>query len=62
MAGKSPFEPLMRLPGAERAVVRKAKVCDYLLSTDHPIGRFKAAFFCALGYEIEQWERLQKHQ
>ena len=50
----------LRLPNAEHAIVQQTKICDYLLSPTHPIGRFKAAFFGALGYTIENWERLQK--
>ena len=50
----------MRLPGVERAVVDRAKIRDYLLSMEHPIGRFKAAFFCALGYSRGEWERLRE--
>lgn len=45
----------MRLPGAERAVVDPAKVRDYLLSPSHPVGRFKAQFFVALGYSQDGW-------
>lgn len=48
----------MRLPGLERAVVDAAKIRDYLLSDSHPVGRFKAAFFVALGYSRAEWERL----
>jgi hypothetical protein len=47
------------LPAAERAHVDPAKVRDYLLSTDHPVGRFKAVVFPALGYQAEDWERLR---
>jgi hypothetical protein len=35
----------MKLPNGDRAMVHEAKVRDYLLSTDHPIGRFKARVF-----------------
>jgi len=59
MANEPSSELPVRLPSAERAIVQQAKVCDYLLSMNHPIGRFKAAFFGALGYTIEHWERLQ---
>ena len=51
--------PRMRLPGAERAFVDPAKVRDYLLSTEHPTGRWKARFFRSLGYEATTWYRLQ---
>lgn len=45
----------MRLPNADRAVVEDAKVRDYLLSSSHPVGRFKSVFFIALGFSSEQW-------
>jgi len=48
----------VKLPGAERAVVDPAKVRDYLLSPSHPVGRFKAQFFLALGYSQDRWELL----
>jgi hypothetical protein len=47
------------LPAAERAHIDPAKVRDYLLSDVHPVGRFKAAVFHALGYRAEEWERLR---
>jgi len=46
------------LPGADRAVVEAAKIRDYLLSDSHPVGRFKAYFFVALGYSVSDWEQL----
>ena len=48
----------MKLPGVERAVIEPAKVRDYLLSSGHPVGRFKAAFFRSLGYLESDWPRL----
>ena len=45
----------MQLPNAERAVVEDAKVRDYLLSPDHRVGRSKARFFGALGFEQPAW-------
>jgi len=50
----------MKLPGADRAIVDEAKVRDYLLSSEHPVGRFKAAFFANVGYTRQDWERLQQ--
>lgn len=50
----------MNLPGADRAIVETAKVRDYLLSAEHPIGRAKAPFFHALGFSQEQWSELQE--
>ena len=49
----------MFLPNPERAVVDAAKVRYYLLSLEHPIGRFKAAAFGATGYHRNNWSLLQ---
>jgi hypothetical protein len=49
----------MKLPGADRAVIDPSKLQDYLLSTSHPVGRFKARFFSGLGYTSEDWQRLE---
>jgi len=48
----------MMLPDAERANVDRAKITDYLLSTSHPDGSGKAAFFMRFGFRAEQWEIL----
>lgn len=48
----------VRLPGADRAVLDESKVRDYLLSDSHPVGRFKAAFFGAMGYSAAEWASL----
>lgn len=40
----------MKLPNLNRAVVRTEKVLDYLLSTTHPAGRYKARFFERFGF------------
>ena len=49
----------MLLPNAERAEIDPGKLRGYLLSTTHPIGRFKARFFAALGYSAERWLELE---
>ncbi|MGH8582937.1 MAG: DUF6883 domain-containing protein [Gammaproteobacteria bacterium] len=49
----------MKLPNAEHALIPTEKVRDYLLSSSHPVGRFKAVFFRALGYMDGDWERLE---
>jgi len=46
-------------PAIERAHIEPAKVRDYLLSAVHPVGRFKAVVFEALGYQAEEWARLR---
>src|ERR1044071_1527222 len=58
MINEPPRFPV-RLPNAGSAIISEAKIRDYLLSPTHPIGRFKAVFFSALGYTIDNWERLQ---
>ena len=49
----------MKVPHAEVAVIDPAKLHGYLLSRLHPIGRFKAPFFEALGYSASAWRRLE---
>jgi hypothetical protein len=39
-------------------MIEPAKLRDYLLSPRHPIGRFKARFFAALGFSPERWQEL----
>ena len=48
----------MLIPNADRATIDPAKLRDYLLSAAHPIGRFKARFFTALGFTPDRWEEL----
>lgn len=50
----------MKLAAADRAVIEPAKVRDYLLSSEHPIGRAKAHFFRALGFTQAEWPELQE--
>ena len=50
----------MKLPAADRAVVDPAKVRDYLLSAEHPVGRSKASSFRALGFTQAEWPGLQQ--
>jgi hypothetical protein len=47
------------LPHADQALVDEAKICDYLLSDTHPVGRFKARVFRSLVYTVESWRRLR---
>jgi hypothetical protein len=48
----------MVLPNPDRAVVDPTKVRDYLLSHEHPVGRFKAVVFEAAGYRRNSWQVL----
>lgn len=50
----------VKLPFADRAIVDATKVRDYLLSPEHPVGRFKARVFGAAGYHQRDWPRLQR--
>lgn len=50
----------MLLPNAEHATIDPTKLRDYLLSSTHPIGRFKARFFTALGYAPDRWQELDE--
>jgi hypothetical protein len=49
----------MRIPNADRAVIDPLKLHGYLLSQSHPVGRFKAGSFVALGYSPNEWQRLE---
>lgn len=48
----------MRLPNAEQAVIDPRKLREYVLSPEHPIGRFKAVFFSGLGFLVSNWQTL----
>ena len=50
----------MKLPCAHRADIDVAKLTDYLLSLDHPVGRFKARVFARAGYRRTEAAVLQK--
>ncbi len=49
----------MRPPRTDSAICDEAKVRDYLLSREHPIGRAKARFFESLGYTRHEWAVLR---
>ena len=48
----------MPFPDAEHAVVSEAKIRDYLLNANHPVGGPKAAWFATIGYTVDHWEDL----
>ena len=52
----APYEELarLRIPNADRAVIEPTKLHDYLLSRGHPVDRFKASFFLALGSPLQR--------
>ena len=47
------------LPNPHRAVIDRDKLEKYLLSSSHPLGRFKAVFFRSLGFSGSDWRRLE---
>lgn len=49
----------MRLPNSDLAEIDSRKLHDYVLSPTHPVGRFKARFFAALGYSHERWQEFE---
>ena len=50
---------MIRLPGAQFAIIEERKIADYLLSSSHPAGRAKAAFFRRHGFTAAAWMTLR---
>ena len=48
----------MKLPNAERALVERKKIVDYLLNAEHPDNGGKADFFSQLGFSSSDWTTL----
>ena len=48
----------MMLLDGNLALVDRAKIVDYLLSTSHADGRGRAAFFVKFGFSAERWKVL----
>jgi hypothetical protein len=48
----------LKLPGADKAVVERAKIMDYLLNAEHPENGGKAKFFLGLGFKRNDWQSL----
>jgi hypothetical protein len=48
----------VKLPHAKRAQIPKAKMVLYLLSPTHRVGKSKAAFFGAYGFDRRNWKDL----
>ncbi len=51
---------MARVPNIEQAVIDPVKLHGYVLSTSHPVGRFKSRFFRALGYDADEWSLLDR--
>ncbi len=50
----------MALPNRESAYVAQVKLFGYLLSETHPVGRFKARLFLAVGYDAANAQILEQ--
>jgi hypothetical protein len=48
----------MFLPQVENAIVEEEKIIGYLLSSSHPDGASKAAYFESLGFRSSEWHFL----
>ncbi len=48
----------MGLPHLDRAELSPAKLRDYLLDPEHPVGWAKARFFAGLGFRRDRWAEL----
>jgi hypothetical protein len=49
----------MRIPGADRAIVSREKIVQYLLNVDHPDGGSKAAVLALAGFSADRPEELE---
>jgi len=48
----------VKLPNADKLVVERDKIADYLLNSGHRYGASKARFFSGFGFQMERWEQL----
>jgi hypothetical protein len=48
----------MKLPAANKLVVEREKIADYLLNPVHRFGASKARFFTHFGFRMAAWEEL----
>ena len=49
----------MKVPNANNAIIAPEKLRDYLLNPDHRRGRSKAKKLLSMGYQTDQWQRLE---
>jgi hypothetical protein len=49
----------LKLPNADAAIIDADKLHGYLLSREHPVGRFKASYFRTLGYSDKNWAQFE---
>src|SRR5260221_9845711 len=55
----TPIESVGAAANADLVEIDPEKIRGYLLSSTHPVERFKARFFAALGYAAERWQQLE---
>jgi hypothetical protein len=48
----------MKLPNAVNAIIEENKIVEYLLNVNHRRGGSKARFLNSLGYNSQDWPRL----
>jgi hypothetical protein len=48
----------VRLPNAEKAIIERDKIANYLLNPMHRYGAAKESFFTAFGFRADAWEIL----
>jgi hypothetical protein len=48
----------MKLPAANKLLVEREKITDYLLNPAHRFGASKARFFVHFGFRMAAWEQL----
>ena len=50
----------MKLPNADKALIQREKIADYLLNVAHPDNNGKAELFESFGFCLNDWETLAK--
>ena len=50
----------MKLPNADKALIQREKIANYLLNAAHPDNNGKAEFFESFGFHLDDWETLAK--
>jgi hypothetical protein len=49
-----------KLPNADKAIIEREKIVDYLLNPEHPIGSKKARYFCQFGFSAKNGKNLRE--
>jgi hypothetical protein len=49
----------VKIKNLANAVLKEEKFTEYLLSPDHPVGRFKEAYFRRFGFTRSHWQVLR---